>query len=805
MVDSEQETRVAKFTIDELTHFATQYRVRPMDGPPDFLNASHYESVRASRAAELELSAEPFVGYARATKAGDDVRLLICRHYTPLSLKPQHAGTYYASYLSPMGQIITASAGSQYGHFALIEKAQFRPLRGERDEWDAVDCRLDFADHSVLVRSMRALLLGQTQGPYQREFRYTVQLPAQAILDAAQDEIFRLPLNRYVRISGGPGTGKTTVLLKRLSQKTKDIFLTDEERALIKRSGITDGKQWILFSPSDLLKSYLKEALAKELLPASDEHVKVYSTFRLEVLRDMSFIRVGAHGFFRMAPEKDVVFLKNSSNRSVLSLSRAFGEFLKAKREQLAQRVVQALNNDIRVPLGHLSDEAQNILKAAIDILSKANIDDGGLREAQRRASEYRLLNTSVNELIQRIRKVAGSDSIDLSSMSSIVQLARDLVEVSDGLNIPDTGLAMFPEVPRLVQIVRKSIREAAEALAISKMFRMISPTYAEFRESTTHGEHYFLETCAEKIKERAISEPELDVLLYHAQSFAHSLPNGISPGSPGITGDLQALLSRLRLIVMVDEATDFSPMELACMEGFAVPKYGGVTISGDLMQRVTEKGLRTWDDMSTICRNYEAKDLTTGYRQTQRLFAIAQALCEHVTESQQNFRSAYEMRVTDPPALSFRSTDDVPVEEWLTARICEIFAMSEHHLPTTAVLVPKPEDVAPLVAKLLPRLHENGLQLDASHNGLALGDAARVRVFPVEYIKGLEFEAVFYVGIDRMAEIHRDLLDKYVYVGLSRARSFLGVTYERQFPQRLKYLEGRFEFNGTWGATVAS
>lgn len=49
------------------------------------------------------------------------------------------------------------------------------------------------------------------------------------------------------------------------------------------------------------------------------------------------------------------------------------------------------------------------------------------------------------------------------------------------------------------------------------------------------------------------------------------------------------------------------------------------------------------------------------------------------------------------------------------------------------------------------------------------------------------------------MADIHKDLIDKYFYVGLSRARSFLGVSFERQFPLRLKPIEKHFELGGSW------
>ena len=141
----------------------------------------------------------------------------------------------------------------------------------------------------------------------------------------------------------------------------------------------------------------------------------------------------------------------------------------------------------------------------------------------------------------------------------------------------------------------------------------------------------------------------------------------------------------------------------------------------------------------------------------------------------------------------SFKQGKEKPSSQWLVDRVCEIFKLGKNHLPTTAILVPTPADVEPLKTELMPLFHENGLELDGSQGGQNLGDSARVRIFPVEHIKGLEFEAVFYIGLDRMAEIHKDLIEKYVYVGLSRARSFLGVTYDRQFPVKMQCIEHHF------------
>ena len=47
------------------------------------------------------------------------------------------------------------------------------------------------------------------------------------------------------------------------------------------------------------------------------------------------------------------------------------------------------------------------------------------------------------------------------------------------------------------------------------------------------------------------------------------------------------------------------------------------------------------------------------------------------------------------------------------------------------------------------------------------------------EAIKGLEFEAVFFIAIDRLAALQPELFDKYLYVGTTRAATYLGVTCE--------------------------
>jgi superfamily I DNA/RNA helicase len=81
---------------------------------------------------------------------------------------------------------------------------------------------------------------------------------------------------------------------------------------------------------------------------------------------------------------------------------------------------------------------------------------------------------------------------------------------------------------------------------------------------------------------------------------------------------------------------------------------------------------------------------------------------------------------------------------------------------------------------------------------GEILGSDGKVRIFSVKYIKGLEFEGVFFVGIDKIAERHPEVVDKYLYVGLTRAASFLAVTASESFPASIREVQPYFDV-GTW------
>jgi DNA helicase IV len=58
--------------------------------------------------------------------------------------------------------------------------------------------------------------------------------------------------------------------------------------------------------------------------------------------------------------------------------------------------------------------------------------------------------------------------------------------------------------------------------------------------------------------------------------------------------------------------------------------------------------------------------------------------------------------------------------------------------------------------------------------------------VYPIDIVKGMEFDVVFFHNIDKFN--NDDILKRYIYVGVSRAAFFLGVTMVQEKEEISKY-----------------
>ena len=262
-----------------------------------------------------------------------------------------------------------------------------------------------------------------------------------------------------------------------------------------------------------------------------------------------------------------------------------------------------------------------------------------------------------------------------------------------------------------------------------------------------------------------------------------------------------------LREIIAVDEATDFSPIQLACMAMTANPAYDCITLAGDLMQRVTDVGLRKWEEYESVAgaiglARVHRVGLRISYRQSRRLHSITTRLYEASTGNPPSTRSAYPPSEHDPFPLLHVGTDRHDCAEWIARRIVEIRRSYDDQgiIPTIAVLVPDESSVDTFADALEEARSLGGnIEVDRCHNGRILGESASVRIFNVKHIKGLEFEAAFFHDMGAIAARFSTLAEKLLYVGLSRASLYLGITVIGDTPQVLDPLADDLILDGDW------
>jgi DNA helicase IV len=258
----------------------------------------------------------------------------------------------------------------------------------------------------------------------------------------------------------------------------------------------------------------------------------------------------------------------------------------------------------------------------------------------------------------------------------------------------------------------------------------------------------------------------------------------------------LRTVRSLYRSQIVVDEATDFSPLQLACMAQLADPAIESFVACGDFNQRVTVWGTRSENELRWVFPDFDIRSIVVTYRHSRQMNDFARAL--------RSLSGAGGADAELPEHLSTDGYDPVVAKAleggdrvtWLAARICEI-EQTTGKLPSIAVFVPSEDEVQPIALALNNALSGQNIRCVACPSGQVRGQDNDVRVFDVQHIKGLEFEAVFFVDVDELARRYPDLFDKFLYVGATRAATYLGLTSRADLPTKLAQLTS--EFGVSW------
>jgi hypothetical protein len=608
----------------------------------------------------------------------------------------------YVRYRLPMGRLAEAEPGKEAavtvdeyvgntrtGHVFISKylvhcKDTFR-VSNDAAQIDAIENDFTFPDTKFNIPSLRELLsrpaedLAIALAQPIRRLADRFELADLAVVDKAQGEIWRLDIRKFIIIEGAPGTGKTTTAIKRIGQKTDETALIEgkeviEYPAEELRKWLKGPTGWTFFTPSELLRSYLQEALAREGLAATEEHVPVWETAKIRIARDtLGFI--GQDRFLKLG--KNLVAARDS--KSLTSWTKKFIQHFEAR-----------IQRDLTIEL-----------------------------------------DRSLNSILGKIPIV-----------------------------------------------------------------------YQEYRLRASEGGHFYHAGAMGAVNDKRVDPIELDTLIFAALITLRErvAVRDIVQRDGNSKSIAQRLINEFRYVVAVDEATDFSTVELACMRLLAHPIFNCATFTGDLMQRMTSRGIKSWKEIDDLVSPPSDKhNLKLSYRQSRKLLRIAEQLYEKALGHPAPFSAGYAEDLNDPDALWDAAESKEDQANWIVKRIGELHRIWQGTLHPVAVFVPDEADVsstAELLRGLL--LEAYGIETEACLEGRILGTQAKVRVFSVQFIKGLEFEAVFFLGADRMAAVSPGLVDRFLYVGLTRARSFLALITHDEFPQALIHVRNHFK-QGTW------
>lgn len=784
-----------------------------------------------------------------------------------------------ASYDSPMGRLaslnvgdeVTVRRGETPHVLEVIKTLTIKPSKSENG-WDSSFSVYTSEDEEVstISPSLRRLFQQDTDlsdtsfldqllsgsdssADYEKGLKHQVRsamsLRDQPILDKFQSEIFRLPLDSKLVILGPPGTGKTTTLIKRLGQKLNIESLELPEQLKIKNSQAGEAGHkvsWVMFTPTDLLKHFLKEAFAKEQVPASSEQIKTWDNYSNDLGRNVLSIlqSTGSSGFVK----RNVQHLNDDAYSKLPSFCDSFLCYHKeamikellssiAQLEDINSPQLKGLVENIKsirqsLEQSSLIEFYRNLEKYQDEINSLIALakeeSEKGLREAL--AYQVNTNREFIAELVAVIDNWKKRKSIDAvedddedeedeenlttpqqRAFSEYKRAINGLARAKYQKRTPSSNTLSaaiikwlderLPEPEKLIKLGSLAIRMRELRKfknAELRYLKAISKNYRAFRKTEEHFKRWFESS---PLKPNQIEQAELDVLVLAnlrvskellAQRFVQQKMDGAAFSKLSIVNE------NFKNQIFVDEATDFTPIQLACMEALAEPSIGSFFACGDFNQRLTEHGSKSTTDLNWISSKIVTETITTVYRQSELLNTFATSLLKEVggdIEYSGKLPDSYNHKGVMPVLLE--NTDETSqIVSWLKDRIGEVENQVEE-LPSIAVLVNNEEEVKPLADALNEELEDLNIRAVACRDGQSLGEGNDVRVFDIQHIKGLEFEAVFFVGVDVLASSKPNLIDKFLYVGATRAATYLGITCEAKAPLLIDKL--RSSFSDSW------
>ena len=696
----------------------------------------------------------------------------------------------------------------------------------------------------------------------QGEMRYCL------IVDTVQTRIKSQNLydGKTVIINGGPGTGKSTTMIHRLAYLT-DTFAIDEDEKYqlskyklstsqrrILREAIKTHRDWMFFSPSQMLKEYLAEAMKKEGLTNTSQKVwnwkdycrcilqvnyallgeseskapfkvcnltgtlffqdsniiEEFSKYYLEQLRKIKsqLPKIDADGtvYAWTAIAKNIEKKFEDSETFDIyrfvslfsSLESIYGndckKLLKDKNtaiNDLANEICELINEDERlksdiedyfdltVDIGDADDENEYVENEELDSEKPSNKafvgnNDKLFKEIQKWLKDYCSCKVCEN-----------------NKMSEVNQLVCEVL-------LPVLGAKFNSQIQRIGELmVFEKFAQYTRGVKII-MLNGIPPLYKKFRSylnksKNEGGNLKLLRDIMLRKQGKELHHQEQSLLLGFINNLVKQIKKSTSANSKHTF--IEAYDEVARPIIGIDEATDFSACDIYAIESLLTIEFNSLTLCGDMMQRMTEYGIKSWSELKDIVHNPVVVEMKTSYRQSKKLLEVARRIYVDTLGETPSYNAFMKSNKVPSPLVYIDENETYKVQ-WISKRISEVFRAYGEQLPSIAIFV-NDKGYIPRFIEILQStdfFYENGVKVLDGAKGVIRTPEKYISVYPIDVVKGMEFDVVFFHNIDNSSE-DMEVLKRYIYVGVSRAAFFLGITMSEDNKEISKY----FEENKDW------
>lgn len=771
--------------------------------------------------------------------------------------------------------------------YKIIEKNIFRSINKD-SFWDAINNSIDIGGDQISPESLKEVLKTyypnrniediiykedvieeiaaklQTESStvkagiysgYKRQSIEKAELKDIAIMnDIFQEKAFRQPLNRRVILTGIAGTGKTSVLIKRVAQHTDYGFIEQEDKQNIKESEIESlfnpYDSWIAFSPNQKVMDYLKEAFDNDNVYVSTRHLKTWISFRDDFINDIKLLNNDAtqEGKFTFTDD-EIISIKD--NHNLIRFSQKFDKFVYNKIDNIIKKSKRNLSKcnktkDVSNLLKLLSLSKNNGKfsdhKNYLDFYANINKANSLLKNI-----DYQL-KTDINELVEQIikknnnvlylvEKIINKDynNFTKEDIQKLFSKYNPKANINKYSNINEKELKKFisKEIQHYCKLLfnskelqkriftnhfisfalrgipfkQKSKRFHNLLITLSSLsflkreqspiINNIPNLYAEFRKILLKKKSKLLSNTAKtNIVNNNLSNLEIDLIIFQILRNTKWIFNKkYSIFENGSSNKLMNdIKSKYRTQVLIDEIADFSTLQIGSMFSISHPKFNSVFLTGDLMQKTEQFGLSSWDELEYLSFDFNKFELQKVYRHTQKLLNLIRELYTVKYNQQPEFESVYPSDEREPNPIKYKYISSKDHFSWVSQRIIDIFNKNKNVLPSIAIFVPSEDLIEYTRDNLVNCINENNefISFKSCFEG-DLGEGDGVRILSIKYIKGLEFEGVFIMDIDKISSHSQQLIDNLLYVAITRAAAYLGISYSKEFPKKIKFIENYF------------